>query len=492
MEAVFGADASPIFREKLLPRCMRSDSYIQSPGLPEGDDPVAIKAREQDYTEWRQERRDFLLKKARMVSVYLTGTLSQSSLDRVKDTRENDMDKAVKESDILSVHQIVWDSHQYRGKTFKVADQQRVQREFTMFNFVSGESLPSLRRRLSELLEKMKNYDVYPEEFQIMYTFLMAAARYPNSHVQDICVDYLKSVDDPTNFPTDLSEVYELMISTQDVVNQVANRGSIKQNHEGSVHQTAVRQTIRSLQAKREKGKSKKAFPIRKPVAQVNSAYSNINKSVRKKLETHTLSGRPKNKFADEAVDRLVANNPGMSRSDGYKVQRCTICGKIGHLDKDHRGSAPSRDGYSNKPRGPKKSFRSKRGKKGRVNNTNGRTVTFDDDGDAGWIGSVFAVTGRQVSCGYCTSTEYLEPIDSSSEESSDSSKSDKSLVNSNRSLLNTTSNYLDEVDQRVFSSEESFNAYLVTLNTISILKDLRRSYKDLQDSDFSYERLIK
>jgi len=186
MEAVFGADASPIFRERMLPRCMRSDHYIPSPGLPDDDDPVSIKIRENDYTEWRQERREFILKKARMVSVYLTGTLGQTSLDRIKDTREEDMDQAVKNSDILLVHQIVWDCHQYRGKTFKVADQQRVQRKFTLFNFISGESLPSLRRRLSELLEKMKNYDVYPTEFQIMYTFLMAAARYPNSHVQDI------------------------------------------------------------------------------------------------------------------------------------------------------------------------------------------------------------------------------------------------------------------------------------------------------------------
>ena len=107
MEAVFGGDASSIFRERMLPRCMRSDEYIPSPGLPEGDDPVSVKARESDYTEWRQERREFILKKPRMVSVYLTGTLGQSSLDRVKDTREDDMEQAIKDSDILSVHKIV-------------------------------------------------------------------------------------------------------------------------------------------------------------------------------------------------------------------------------------------------------------------------------------------------------------------------------------------------------------------------------------------------
>ena len=156
MEAVFGAKASPVFRERLLPRCMRSETYQPSPDLPTGDDPVSVKAREIDYSEWRQERREFISARAQMVSVYMTGTLSKSSLDRIKDTREDDMDEAIKNSDILAVHKIVWDSHQYRGKTFKVADQQRVQREFTMFNFIEGESLPSLKRRLSELLEKMK------------------------------------------------------------------------------------------------------------------------------------------------------------------------------------------------------------------------------------------------------------------------------------------------------------------------------------------------
>ena len=80
MEAVFGAKASPVFRERMLPMCMRSDTYTPSPDLPDGDDPVSTKAREIDYQEWRSERREFKLSQAQMVSVYLTGTLSQSTL----------------------------------------------------------------------------------------------------------------------------------------------------------------------------------------------------------------------------------------------------------------------------------------------------------------------------------------------------------------------------------------------------------------------------
>ena len=400
------------------------------------------------------------------------------------------MDLAVNDSDILRVHQIVWDCHQYRGKTFKVADQQRVQREFTLFNFISGESLPSLRRRLSELLEKMKNYDVSPTEFQIMYTFLMAAARYPNSHVQDICVNYLKEVDNPNEFPTDLSEVYEEMISTQDVVNQVANRGSQRQNHEGSVHQTALRQNIKSLQNKRHKADDKKK-QFRKPMkqaAQVNSAYSNINKSVRKKLETHTLSGRPKNKFADEAVDQMMAANPSLSRGDCYKRIKCDTCGRYGHMTKDHK----SPQGQSNyKPKGPsansaKKSFRSKRPKKGRVNNTNGRKVNFQDDESVGWIGSVFAIRGTLDTP--IQSTQEVHD-DSISERSDSDSSTDKPV------FFNLTDN-IDKEEQVVFSSESSLCDYLDPVKSPSrelerVLRHLRHKLSDLpaeSDSEYSYE----
>ena len=122
-----------------------------------------------------------------------------------------------------------------------------------MFNFAEGESLQSLRRRLSELLEKMKSYEVSPDQFQIMYTFLMSAAKYPSSHVQDICVNYLKFVDDPDKFPKDLHEVYEELISITDVVNQVANRNKSKQSHEGSVHQTSSRNnTVKKFHKKNQ------------------------------------------------------------------------------------------------------------------------------------------------------------------------------------------------------------------------------------------------
>lgn len=402
MEAIFGATASDIFRNRMLPRCMRSDEYVPTPGLPEDNDPVSAKAREIDYQEWRSERRSYILSKAQMVSTYMTGTLGQSSLDRIKDTREADMDKAIADSDPLQVHKIVWDCHQYRGKTFKVADQQRVQREFTQYDYMGSESLPSLKRRLTELVEKMKNYEVKPTDFQIMYTFLMAAAKYPNTHVQDICVGYLKDVDDDTKFPEDLNEVFEEMIAVTDVVNQVTNRHRSRNSHEGSVHQTALRNAIRGQQDKRQKGFEKKSFQEK---GKVNSAYSNINKSVKKKLETQTLSGKPKNPHSDQRARDMMKADPTLSYRDALnKFETCPYCKHRWHDKRDcrdprapHNGGKPNHSSNSGQKK-PAKTFR-KKFKKGRVNNTNGsrdQRDDFNDGDDEGWVGSVFAIKGNQ------------------------------------------------------------------------------------------------
>ena len=427
MEAVFGAKASPIFRERLLPRCMRSETYIPTPGLPEDDDPVSVKAREIDYQEWRTERREFILSRAQMVSTYMTGTLGQSSLDRIKDTREAEMDQAIADSDILLVHKIVWDCHQYRGKTFKVADQQRVQREFTAYDYIGSESLPSLKRRLSELVEKMKNYEVKPTDFQILYTFLMAAAKYPNSHVQDICVKYLKDVDDDTKFPTDLNEVYEEMISVADVVNQVTNRHRGRHSHEGSVHQTSLRTVIKGMADKRQKGHEKKSFQAK---GQVNSAYSNINKSVKKKLEKQTISGKPKNPFTDQTIREMMRGDPSLSYRDGLnKLETCPYCKHRWHDKRDcrdprapHNGGKAANGHKGSNHSKPTKSFRKKFTKKGKVNNANGRTEKeYNYDNDGGWIGSVFAMNGKQECIQAVIGSFDLDANDSSSSYSSSS-----------------------------------------------------------------------
>jgi hypothetical protein len=98
------------------------------------------------------------------------------------------------------------------------------------------------------------------------------------------------------------------------------------------VHQAALRQNIRSLQNKRQKGnnKSKPRGPARQ-AAQVNSAYSNVNKSVRKKLETHTMSGKHKNVHTDFHCDQWCAQNPGKTKRDCLdQLPACGNCGKRG------------------------------------------------------------------------------------------------------------------------------------------------------------------
>ena len=159
----------------------------------------------------------------------------------------------------------------------------------------------------------------------------MCAARFSNNHVQDICIDYLAEVDNEAKFPLDLNAVYEQLVAKADVVNQVASRNRNKQSHEGSVHQTALRNNIKSMVDKRTNGN--KGF---RPKGQVNSAYSNINKSVKKKLEKHTLSGKPKNVHTEAYCQEYVRNKPGSTTLDCLKTLRaCKFCKKPWHLDSD-------------------------------------------------------------------------------------------------------------------------------------------------------------
>jgi hypothetical protein len=257
-----------------------------------------------------------------------------------------------------------------------------------MFNFAEGESLQSLRRRLSELLERMKSYEVSPDQFQIMYTFLMSAARYPSSHVQDICVNYLKLVDDPDNFPTDLHEVYEEMISITDVVNQVANRNRSKQSHEGSVHQTSSRNNIvKKFYEKKRESNPKKGFQTK---GVVNSAYSNINKNVKSRLETQSLSGKPKNIHTERAYQEAKKTRPNLTlREFLNELRNCALCGGKWHVKEDCRKTSNGPNPNYSKPKsnGPKKTFRKKFTKE-KVNNAVGRMKTVGSM-KMGMIGSV-------------------------------------------------------------------------------------------------------
>jgi hypothetical protein len=272
-----------------------------------------------------------------------------------------------------------------------------------MFNYSDNESLPSLKRRLMELLERMKNYEVSPTPFSIMYTFLMCAARFSNNHVQDICIDYLATVDDDTRFPLDLNSVYEELIAKADVVNQVASRNRSRQSHEGSVHQTALKNNIRSMTNNRAKGNNK-GF---RPKGQAFSAYSNINKSVKKKLETQTLNGKPKNEHTDAFCRDMMRKNPGMSYRDCLNsLPPCLKCKHRWHLDKDcrHQGPAPK----PTQAKGPaKKSFRKKNDKRGRVNNVTGNASEGDD-----WVASVFCAACSPCDSSSVTTSDIKEWID--------------------------------------------------------------------------------
>jgi hypothetical protein len=130
------------------------------------------------------------------------------------------------------------------------------------------------------------------------------------------------------------------------------------------------------------------------PKGQVNSAYSNINKSVKKKLETQTLSGKTKNVHTEKHCRDMMARDPNLTyRECLNSLKPCDKCHRRWHLAQDCRKSS---DGRGTSPNGKKKSFRKKFNKKGKVNNTVGRSVNFfdDDQNDEPWIGTVFALHG--------------------------------------------------------------------------------------------------
>jgi hypothetical protein len=184
----------------------------------------------------------------------------------------------------------------------------------------------------------------------------------------------------------------------------------------------------------------------------------------------------------------MVAADPTMPRGVGYKKLTCNICGKHGHLDKDHRSNSGSND-RPPAPRGPKKTFRGKKGKKGRVNNTNGRTVTSDDDGDnSGWIGSVYAITGTQeLKCLH-------HVLDIASEDSSATEESSSESYKPKLPRLKHMNCYCckseDDIPS-VFSSDEALQNYLDTKSLsneiearkfFSVVKELNE-----QETEFTY-----
>ena len=155
----------------------------------------------------------------------------------------------------------------------------------------------------------------------------------------------------------------------------------------------------------------------------------------------------------------MIAADPTRPRGAAYKKLTCSICGRYGHLDRDHRATTGSND-RPQTSKGNKKSFRGKtKGKKGKVNNTNGRTVVSQDDGDNGWIGSVYAIIGTQERCSHYAfdGKTILEDycLDSSS------SESEKSDSATRLKHMNNNSYSKDENMPRVFSSDTSLQRYL-------------------------------
>jgi len=345
MEALYGSKCSSVFRDKALPKYMIGP-YVADKDLPTGNDAVAVEARKLDYGQWFKNREEFVADLPKVISVLQTGTMTESSLQRIQDTRETEMDTAIKNQDILEVLDIVWTSHQYRGRAYRVSDQRRVQKEFAVFDYQDGESFVGLKRRFNELMEKMKNFSVIETDFNKMYQFLLAAAKYPNPRISEQAMKYLGLADDNSKFPKSVNTVYDELISLEEVEAQIRSDSKRSHRDAGSVHMITG-----------DKSKAQKSNPPLQVSKQVLTAHSAVNKALKKRFETksqqssvrtNSNNNYPRN-AATEAWAEQEMLKTGKSHSEVLDtLQPCHKCGKRRHLSKDCRAGSSNNNSYRN------------------------------------------------------------------------------------------------------------------------------------------------
>jgi hypothetical protein len=102
MERLFGSKVSSIFRNKTLPPYMVGP-YVPDRDLPQGNDALAVEARKLDYSEWFSARKQFKQDAPKVISLLQTGTMTDSSRQRIKDTREAEMEEAIRNQDLIEV-----------------------------------------------------------------------------------------------------------------------------------------------------------------------------------------------------------------------------------------------------------------------------------------------------------------------------------------------------------------------------------------------------
>ena len=346
MERLFGSKVSSIFRNKTLPPYMVGP-YVPDRDLPQGNEALAVEARKLDYSDWYTARKQFKQDAPKVISLLQTGTMTDSSRQRIKDTREVEMEDAIRNQDLIEVLALIQSSHQYRGRSYKVSDQRKVHREFSNFDYANDVSLVALNRRYTELGEKMRDFGVIESDFNKMYQFLMATAKYPNSRVSEQAMKYLGMADDPNRFPKSVHSVYEELISLEEVQNQIrADSKRDQSNAAGSVHVTSGKH---SSKAKSSDG------PVGR-MSQVLSAHAAVNKSLKKKFEQkHQSNGSVGgNPFTDNSHVESEMLRTGKSFQDVKKgtTGPCHTCGRMGHLSKDCRARQGSNRTSTNSSRG--------------------------------------------------------------------------------------------------------------------------------------------
>jgi hypothetical protein len=334
----------------------------------------------------------------------------------------------------------------------------------------------------------MKDFGVVETDFNKMYQFLMAVAKYPNSRVSEQAMKYLGMADDPARFPKSVNNVYEELISLEEVQNQIrADSRRDNSNAAGSVHITSGKQINKAKSSDGSVGK----------MSQVLSAHAAVNKSLKKKFEQkhQSNSSYGGNPFTEARIESEMLRT-GSSYQDVRKgMGPCPHCNREGHLGKDCRARAgtnktnnfgPRSNSGNSQNRG---SFRPRRpqssGDNRNSNNSKSSSRPFKragvhsavgsgarrrdyEDGEvseselSNWKASVYSLHGRIITSSVAQNSdsdsmpELISNSDSSSSDEESTSAGNKRTNNNDISLFTRLTNKFlsqQDADQRAEGS---------------------------------------
>ena len=329
------------------------------------------------YEEYKDEKKRFYdrVEKFRtsaltQISVMLEGCMKKASIERFRRIHEKDITEIREDLDVIRLHKLMVEIHNYTGEITGEEDADKVKEEFTMWgaqkSYPEGATIQDYVELHRTILRKLKAFGLignknkdkdWAKPDEIMRNFLSRMIYYPNSHIQDYCMDIKMKKD---NLPNDMEAVIATLKNfVKHTPEEKVKKGG---KYDGSVHTT--------------KGGS------------VNSAHGSVTKNFNNKFKRQHADKPDFSKFPiSERKFEEIAERDGQTKDEARRETKCNECRRTGHLklecpnlvgDKKERGDKKhhhKKDGK--KYSGDKKKFHKKTDKrfdkrKGKVHTTRG------------------------------------------------------------------------------------------------------------------------